>query len=194
MWKPLSQLSSKKSKENYLVYNCANCPMSLFIDIVVTGNLGTVTPENWQQLMSEYSEMSQNSSAVQGLSLAIDINFYSTRIKNVYFIVNYLNNRRVEGLISQLQEMGFNYSFTDLSKDLPRVMTRIKSDELKLKQAIEKYNTISQSESNTKLDWYRRLGQLAKYQGVASINPALITVLDFVALEKEFVEYVKAQK
>lgn len=168
--------------------------MYVFIDIVVTGELGAMSPDNWQAIMSEYSELSQNPSAVQGLSLSIDIHWYTNRIKNVYFIVNYLNSRRVDGLIETLQSMGFNYQFTDMGKDLQRVLTRIKSDELKLKQAIEKYEIASKAESNTKLDWYRRLGQLAKYQGVANINPALISVLDFVALEKEFIDYVKAQK
>jgi len=169
--------------------------MSAFINILVTGNLGDITHENWQEIHSEYCELSQNSSAVQGLALAIDIQYYKARIENVYFIVNYLNTRRVEGLITELQNMGFNFPFTDLQKDIQRTLTRVKSDELKLKQAVEKYETATKSTGgDTKLDWYRRLGQLAKYQGVANINPALITVMDFVALEKEFMEYVNAQK
>lgn len=194
MLKLLARLSSKKQSPPYLVETCSTLKMSVFIDILVTGELGAITRDNWLAIHSEFCELSQNSSAIQGLALAIDIQYYKARIENVYFIVNYLNRRRVQGLIEQLQDMGFNYSFTDLQKDIQRTLTRVKSDELKLKQAVEKYNTAADTKTDTKLDWYRRLGQLAKYQGVANINPSLITVMDFVALEKEFIEYVNAQK
>ncbi len=195
MFKLSALLSSKKLSKPQVYDTCEACLMSIFIDCVVTGDVSLVGGiEAWEKLYSEFSEISGNSTANNGLRLAIDIAYYTNRIKNIYFIVNYLNGRRVEGLVKELQKMGFNLAFTDLRNDLQRVLTRVKTDELRLSSAISKYNALSSGKEATKLDWLRRLAQLAKYQGVATINAALITVMDFVALEKEFKEYVKAQK
>lgn len=203
MLKSLARLFSKKLKRHYSVYsNCTDLPMSRFIEITVTGNLtnllisGTCDELDkvWEQIYSEYAEASNNTSATHGLQIAIDISYLTYRLNNIYSIVNYLRDRKVPALIDELRLMGFNYKFIDLQGDLNRVLTRCKSDDMRLNVALEKYNKAKTTEKATRLEWQQRLSQLAKYQGVPYINPALISVLGFVALEKQFSQYIEMQK
>lgn len=193
---------SKKQKPPFSAYNnCSELPMSRFIDITVTGDLKYLLISGecdnltviWEQIYSEYTEISAGSVGSHGLKLAINIEYYTARIKNIYSIVNYLRIRRVDGLIDELKGMGFNFKFDDLPADLNRVLIKTKTDEMHLKNAQTQYGALQGGEKSTKIDWHRKLAQIGKYNQ-QHYNPALISVMDFVALEKEFKEYVSMMR
>jgi hypothetical protein len=175
--------------------------MSRFIDITVTGDLKYLLISGecdnltviWEQIYSEYTEISAGSVSSHGLKLAINIEYYTARIKNIYSIVNYLRIRKVDGLIDELKGMGFNFKFDDLPADLNRVLIKTKTDEIHLKNAQTQYSSLQGGEKSTKVEWHRKLAQIGKYNQ-QHYNPALISVMDFVALEKEFKAYIDVQR
>lgn len=190
-------------RPQFSVYkDCSELPLWNFIEIVVTGDLKHLQisgecpnlPEVWEQIHNEYAEISQNLSSVHGLNTAIDIVYYTEKLRITHLCVNHLLLKRSEILIDILRDNGFNYKFNDLDGDLKRVITRSKTDELQLSQAKLKYDNLQLTNKSTRLEWRQRLSQLAKFQGVSHINSALISVIDFVALEKEFKQFIEASK
>lgn len=174
-----------------------------FIKIVTTGDLkwliksGTPTGLNviWDTIHSEYAEISENTSTSESLEMCVDIAYYKARIANTRDIVEYLRQRNVPELITELQEMGYNFTFLQLETDLDRVLTQSKGDEMRLAQAEARYiEKSTDSEQATEIEWRRRIAQISKYQGGGMINAALISVYDFVALEREFSDYIDMMK
>lgn len=174
--------------------------MSRFIKIACTGDLSHLgrcqEPEAlWQKIHSEYTELSGDASSSRGLELAKQITFLINKINITNSICYHLSTRgRIEGLIKELQHMGYRLKFDDLDRDLQRVISLSKSDHVKLSAAKDAYSKLNTGDKTTEFNWYQTLSALAKYRQVAVINPALITVVEFIAMEKDFKEYINAMK
>lgn len=172
--------------------------MSRFIKVTVTGDLSHLgrcsDPEKlWESIYSEYTELSGDTTNNQGLVLAKQITTLTNRINITNSIVYYLSLRgRVDELVIELQNMGYRLKFTDLEADLERVIALSKSDHMKLTAAKAAYDKLETGNKTTEMDWYRMLSAIAKYRQVVSINPSLITVLEYIAIEKDFKEYCNA--
>lgn len=200
-WKTLSQYFSKNSKpqpsELDQYPDCASLPFLNFMKITVTGDLShlgrCIDPvATWQRIYSEYTEMSGD---IRGLELAKQITFLTNKINITNSIVNFLDLRgNIPELVTELQSMGYRLKFVDLSADLLRVISISKTDMMKLAAAQAAYNKLGEGEKATELNWYRALSALAKHRGVMSINPALISVTEYVAMDSEFREYNEYMK
>lgn len=176
---------------------CTDLPMSRFIKVTTTGDLSHLgrckNPEAlWEAIHSEYSELSGDTQASQGLQLAKQITTLQNRINITNLIVNYLSLRgRVDELVQELKNMGFRLKFIDLAADLPRVLSLSKSDHVKLAAAQSAYDKMEGGEKTTTKDWYMMLSSLAKHRGVANINPEAITVMEYICMQNEFKDYCK---
>lgn len=179
---------------------CIDLLMNRFIKITVTGDLSHLgncsNPEElWERIHSEYTELSGDVSNSRGLELAKQITFLTNKINITNEIVAYLDARgRVDELVQELKNMGYRLTFTDLPADLKRVLSLSKTDHVKLKDAQSQYEALETGEKTTEFQWYQMLAALAKHRGVQVINPALITVMEYIAMEKEFKDYVQAMK
>lgn len=187
-----------------VVPTCNTLKLSKFIDVIITGDLSHLgkleDPEQaWQDIYSEYVEMSQDQQSTRALTLANQISYYTNRINITNEAVNYLANRGyVQSICEGLKQMGYRLPFNEnnLQADLNRVLSLSKSDHVKLQHATEQYNKIVKTDAAkvTKFDWYQILSALAKHRGVVSISPDMITVTEYIAMDLEFRAYVAALK
>lgn len=194
----INQVINETSKTEFT--NCTDLPFLNFIKITTTGDLKWVgrcaDPEKlWQAIHSEYTELSGDQSNSRGLELAKQISFLTNKINITNLIVYQLSLRgRNDDLVIELKNMGYRLTFKDFEKDLERVLSLSKSDHVRLKDAQTQYDEIEKGEKATEKDWYRILSALAKHRQVASINPALITVMEYICMDLEFKEYINAMK
>lgn len=170
--------------------------MSRFIKVTVTGNLSHLgrceDPEKlWEAIHSEYTELSGSEQSNQALSLAKQITTLTNRINITNQIINYLSLRgRIDELVTELKNMGYRLAFVDLEADLKRVISLSKSDHVKLVAAQTAYDKLQKGTAHTtEFDWYKMLSAIAKYRQVVSINPELITVMEYIAMDKDFRMY-----
>jgi|GEM_PF-5814441 len=189
----INQVISETAKSDFT--SCSDLPMLNFIKITTTGDLkwlGRATdPEAlWQAIHSEYTELSGDASSSRALELAKQITFLTNKINITNLICFHLSLRgHIEGLVNELKKMGYRLTFTDLAADLNRVLSMSKSDHVKLKAAKDQYAKLDTGEKTTEFVWYQTLSAMAKHRQVMNINPALISVVEYVAMEKEFRMY-----
>jgi hypothetical protein len=180
--------------------NCADLPMLNFIKITVTGDLKWLGkcayPEKlWESIHSEYCELSGDTQSSIAFDLAKQIHFLTNKINITNSIVNILSLRGFnEVLIAELKGMGYRLQYVDLERDLLRTLSLSKSDHIKLDAAKEKYTKLSTGKETSEFEWYQILSALAKHRQIVSINPALISVTEYVAMDKEFRDYINMMK
>lgn len=169
-----------------------------FIKITITGDLKWLgrcanPDELWRSIHSEYTELSGDAQSSRGLELAKQITFLTNKINITNSIVYHLSLRgRIKELVNELKQMGYRLNYTDLEKDLQRTLILSKSDHVKLAVAKEQYAKLETGEKTSEKNWYQMLGAIAKYRQVMSINPALITVMEYICMERDFREYCMA--
>lgn len=190
---------SSKPQQSDEFTGCIDLPMSRFIKVICTGDLSylgiCVDKETlWQKIHSEYAELSGDTSSSRGLELAKQITFLTNRINITNAIISHLSIRRVDGLVEELKIMGYRLKFDDFEKDLQRVLSLSKSDHVKLANAQAAYKEIKTGDKTTEFMWFQILSSIAKYRQVAVINPALITVVEFIAMDKDFRNYIASIK
>jgi hypothetical protein len=174
--------------------------MSRFIKITVTGDLShlgrCINPtELWKRIHSQYTELSGDTTNTRALQLAKQITFLTNKINITNEIVNYLDKRGfVQELVNELKYMGYRLTYTDLKADLHRTLSLSKSDHIKLKGLTAQYDALNKGDAVSEFNWYQILSALAKHRQVSVINPAMITVMEYCAMEKDFREYVSAMK
>lgn len=165
-----------------------------FIEIVTSK---VPEPDWWQPVYDEYNELSGSSGEKKALDLAKIIEYIKTRINIVKCIVERLWIRRINGSIELLNEMGFMFEFTDLRGDLERVILMLKGEEIELNRAIADYAELEkggeQKEKFTALNWYSVLAMLGKHNA-AVLNPRTLTVIEYVAYDLQFRQWVEMNK
>lgn len=110
-------------------------------------------------------------------------------------IIYHLSIRgRIDELVDELKNMGYRLSYSDLDADLKRTISLSKSDHVKLQMAQTQYDALETGDKVTEFSWYQTLSALAKHRQVNVINPALITVLEYICMQKEFSDYINAMK
>lgn len=194
----INQVINETAKSEFT--NCADLPFLNFIKITVTGDLkwlGRCTdPEAlWQAIHSEYTELSGDASNSRGLELAKQISYLTNRVNITNLICYHLSMRgRIDELVKELQNMGYRLKYTDLETDIKRTLSLSKSDHVKLKAAQSAYKGLEKGERVSEFNWYQTLSALAKHRQVNVINPALITVIEYIAMEKEFRDCISAMR
>lgn len=153
-------------------------------------------PEWWPLFYEEYNELTASSKQPgenKSLDLAIQINYIRTRITIVQTIVERLWVRRNDEAIELLIEMGFGLSFENLRPDLERVILMLKGEEIDLNRAVAEYGELekkAETGKSTELIWYNVLAMLGKHNNY-QINPRIITVMEYIALDSQFRAWVK---
>jgi hypothetical protein len=198
----LNQSSSPKSKLVYLAgecyLTCDELPMYNFIELSVSGDakwlVKSGTPNTAQALeaiQSEYAELSGDDSQSEILKASINLEYFTNKLRIFTDIVETLRLRPVLALCDVLKEMGFNFDFNDLQSDLTRAETQSKQWIVKINHAKHILDSRKNNTSPpTKKVWYDRLSHIAKYRQVVSINPRNITVMEYIAMDKDFTDYV----
>lgn len=194
----INQVINETAKSDFT--NCSDLPFINFIKITVTGDLKWLgrcaDPEAlWQSIHSEYTELSGDTSNTRGLELAKQIGYLTNRINITNMIIYHLSIRgRIDELIDELKNMGYRLSYSDLDADLKRTISLSKSDHVKLQAAQTQYDALETGDKVTEFSWYQTLSALAKHRQVNVINPALITVIEYIAMQKDFSDYINAMK
>lgn len=146
-------------------------PLHIFIEIVVTGDTSPVG-DAWLNIFSEYCEAIGNGELSESLRLAIQINYLTNRI----YIV-----KSGAHLPELLTEMGFR------TTDPKRVLTLLKSDEVKLIKATADYKKLqSKQTAPTRADFAKDLVTLSKHMGY--------TISKFKIMVAEYVEMINDLK
>lgn len=189
-------LKSSKPQRSDDYTSCSDLPLLRFIKVITTGDLShlgyAINPhELWANIHSEYVQLSGDQQSNRALDLLKQITTLTNRINITNQICAYLTQRNVPELIDVLANMGYRITRINLEQDLKIVLSLSKSDHVKLAFATEQYAKLpkGQVSENTELAWYKTLAVFAKFQGVSVINPALITVMDFCAIDRNFKEY-----
>lgn len=170
-------------------------PLYNFIEITVTSDLkwlvkeGNV-PDNiedvWAEIFSQYEEQSSDGSVSKGLKTTIDLAYLTNKIIQVKNVVQYLRVQRSELLIEALRnKFGYKLKYADLTKDLDRTLTLLKSDELKVIKLTAEYEKLSTQAGMTREDYNDILVSLAKYMGFMP-NKHQITVSEYLSMIKDF--------
>lgn len=177
--------------------SCSDLPMFNFIKITTTGDLKWIgkcedPAKLWEQIHSEYTELSGDQQSSRSLELAKQISFITNKINITNTIIQHLATRgNVPELVLELQNMGYRLKYIDLDKDLQRTISLSKSDHIKLSSLKEQYAKLATGETTTEFQWVEILSALAKHRQVMVINPALITVTEYLAMGKEFRMWIK---
>lgn len=136
----------------------------------------------WEKIHEEYTVLTKDNTFSASFRLVKEVHTLNNKINIIEPIVKHLSIRYVPELFMQLRKMGFNHPFTEQSyiKDLKKVVIQRKSMMLRLKQANDELNKLSDKPSDTKQDYYDMLSVLGKFKG-ADINPKNYTVMQFIS-------------
>lgn len=178
--------------------NCAELPLNLFIQCVVTQKLhgliisGKPTDEQlneaWGNINQDYQDLTEDHDGDYLLGLFSNISYLDERLRIIYNIVAYLEIKRSEGLILLLQEMGFDFEYSEesLLTDLKLTVSQAKFDKVNLEmQQNELKELQSKGKQPTEYDYDSILSTLSKYQGY-QLRSKDLTVTEFIAILNRF--------
>jgi len=178
--------------------SCDELPMYNFIKLSVSGDAKWLvksgnpdTDAALEAIQSEYAELSGDDSQSEILKASINLEYFTNKLRIFTDILSVLRVRYVAELIPVLKEMGFNFAFTDLQTDLNRAETQSKQWIVKINHSkhildSRKTNTEPPSEKI----WYTRLDAISKARTIPPIDSRNITVMQYIAMDKDFTEYV----
>lgn len=166
--------------------------MDVFIRIVCSGNTAPLTPENWQEVLSDYLELSASKQAKRQLKFQCEIEYinneiYLTRLLCASFAENYHN-----GFAERLRKRGYRYPFTPESylKDIETVLIQLKSKETRVKQLTqEQADNQGKNTEPKEQDFLIQLADIAEWLKVPVIHAHELTVAEYCAKLVRFTEY-----
>lgn len=195
----LSRIFSKKQdyQDNKGPRNCTEMKIGNFVSVICQKE---EQPFFWEDIFSEYIELTENQSNNTILELAKAAKIYTDK----YLIIS-----KMCSIALLLQEQAGYEEFNSLIREMTRVRGgkgKITREELrrhvnvgesfKLK-ANEKNAEIKALTRNTKesteKDWYDQLSLLGKYQGYR-INPQTVSVLEYCVILNSFKKEVAKQQ
>lgn len=170
--------------------SCDTLPLYNFIEVVVVGDFKSLVVwgwvrdpgKAWEDIHEEYTTLTKDTKFSSSFRLLKEVHVLRNKLNAIKFMVRHLANRYVPGLFKELNLMGFSHPFTEESyqKDLKKVMIQRKSMILRLKQAQTELQSMAETETASKQDYYDMLSILGKYKG-ADINPKNYTVMQFIS-------------
>jgi len=190
----------RRSIPSSLFIHANQTPLDVFIDCLVNKNLvrlvraGKATSrelsEAWEQLFSEYCELSGSPKYQHMLNLLRQMGGMKSKILSVKLCITVLESRHSEKCIQVLKRFGYKHHFNPgdqeaYYKDLKAVATKIKSTELALDQAEKEYTKLIEKtgEKITEQQFDEALLDLSKYMGYR-IDKHQITVAEYVLMIK----------
>lgn len=185
---------SKEPEEIFYYTSIYDLPLYNFVRISLGDDAEKllVKPETWQKILLQYSSASGDKNIEHLFILARDIVYLSNRLKIIDTIVAQLTTRRIDGLVELLKnDLGFNFEFVDLDVDLKRVISKSKSEVIKLKLAQTQYDEMqnTKGDSATEESWADEISVLSKFQGY-TIKQKDITVGEYLSIKKAYVREI----
>lgn len=200
----MRKLNKKRGNLNPDIVNdyykdCSELPLWNFIKCTVSKNLNYLiisgTPDvelmkkSWNDITNEYSDLSDDGTTSYILNLFSQISYLDEKLRIVYNIIAFIENRRSEELIKILQEdLGFGYSYSEetIEDDLRATVSEIKIDKVNLDLSeIELKAYKEKSVEPNEVDYVKLIVRLGKHQGYP-IKQKETTVLEFVAILNDF--------
>lgn len=198
-----NRITGKQAKEADNLYrHCGNTPLDVFIDVLVNKNFrrlirwGGATDKQlykaWEQLFSEYAELSETPQYKKMIGLSKEIGQLQSKIMTVNICIQVLNNRYSDAAVSALKRLGYSVYF-DLNdkqkyqKALISVRKKVKAAELTLMQRTGQYDEMIAGVKEGKLteDYFTEmLVELSKFMGYR-LNASEITVTEFVTISNK---------
>jgi hypothetical protein len=184
-----------------LYTRCRETPLDVFIDVLVNKHMirlvhhGKATQcqinEAWEILFTEYCELSGSPQYLKLLNLTREIGALQTKLLTIQLCIRVIGFRNSQKCVATLRRFGYNYKFNPQDpegyvKDLKAVITKSKSAELALDQALSSYEKMfAESNGNhlTEDHFVTVLVELSKFMGFR-INPREITVSEYIAIIK----------
>lgn len=184
--------------------DCSELILWNFVKCITTKNLnyliisGQPSQENlskaWIDIGDEYADLSQDNLHDFLLNLMSQISYLDEKLRIVYNIVAYLENKRSEGLIEVLQndlEFPYEYSEESIQQDLKMTVNDIKMDQINLELShVELKAFRDKNTEPTEIDYNKLISRVSKYQGYA-IKQKETTLLEFTVMLNDFVSSTK---
>lgn len=181
--------------------SCDELPMYNFIKLNVFGDAKWLiksgnpdTEDALEAIQSEYAELSGDTSTNSLLKASIQYTYLTNKMAIFNDIVSFLRIRSNTDLIAELVSMGFNFKFTDLETDLSRCELQSKQWIIKINHAKQILESRPKQEATTEKAWYDSLQAIAQQRGIASINPRLISVIEYIVMEQAFTQHINMLK
>lgn len=195
--------SSARYNPANLYQHCSECPLDVFIDVLVNHNLhrlvrsGKPTEDEigkaWQNLFFEYCDLSGTKSYRQLFAINKEIGILHSRRLMIQLCVRVLSVHPMESAKIELRRAGYNYAFDYTNKesylkDLNTVIERSRSIEIALKEREFEYQQAVSAYGGKELtehDFERILVELSKYMGFR-LAPREMTVSEYVAILQKY--------
>jgi len=169
-----------------------------FIKLSVSGDAkwlvksGTPSTEAaLEAIQSEYTELSGDDSQSEILKASINLEYFTNKLRIFTDILSVLRVREVPELCEVLRQMGFNFEFTDIQSDLNRAETQSKQWIVKINHSKHILDSRKiNSEPPSEKIWYARFDAISKARTIPPIDARNITVMQYIAMDKDFTEYV----
>ena len=184
-----------------LYRHCSELPLDNFIACVVDKTYkvlikyGHASPYDlsrlWDNIYSEFSEMSGSPAFKLIMSLSKDIGFLESKLLNITLCMGTMPRLADARMIKILKNYGFNYAFNindpkQYRLDLDAVFIRSRAIKLALEQKRNEYNSAIKgmgSREVTREDFSVIIASLSKYMGFR-IDPRQTTVSEYVSYRK----------
>lgn len=199
LWKLIARKQATSQPSN-LFLHCNQTPLDVFIDVLVNKNMsrlirfGKATQrelsEAWEQLFTEYCEISGSPQYQHMLNLLRQIGGMKSKILSVQLCITVLNSRYSSKCQKTLKSFGYNFHFdaddsVSYLKDLKAVATKIKSTEFALEQAEKEYKKLIEKtdEKVTEKQFDEAIIELSKYMGYR-VDRKQVTVTEYVYMTR----------
>lgn len=206
LWSRLLRARKALSPQEVLYQNL-DLPLSVFIRCVVHGDLSALIirdvngnvvgqpsevdiAQAWSNIYSQYLDANNDSQVSYIIQLQKDISLLTSHVIEVEGAIFYLGILHHDGLVKILKDNGYDYT-----GDLEIVSNQLSMKRQQLESKVKEYKDYQDAHANDEINesyFLKTLVRLAKYQGVALIRTKDISVIEFVTLLKDYIEYVNA--
>jgi hypothetical protein len=194
--------------KDQLYQKCSEFTVDRFISVVVDNDFSVLVKtkgaikakkkhliEAWDKIYSEYSELLQNDEQKVYLVLIKERCALQSKIYVTQLLVESISKRYNEESLKVLKRLGFEFPFTKKSyiKDLNKVLTLIKSDQLQLVSVETQLKPFMKDVKINRSDILDLLILLSKHNGYA-IKEEDTTLQSYISHLNAFKRWQAAQK
>lgn len=207
----LRKLPGRLESPRTQLYRDLSLPLNLFIRALVHSDLSALVisghPKSedlalaWASIYNQYLDLSAESETMYILQIRREITLLKSHISETEACVMFLRTVYHKDLVRILNSNGYKDNIPEDDEERISVLVTIENKLPQKKLALagrqKEYDDYLEAHKNdevTEAYFTRTLIRLAKYQGVAIIRAKDITVMEFIELMKEYVEYVNTIK
>jgi len=198
----ISFFSSKHADKSQVYNRCSDITLDKFIDCIVDHNFNRLIKSGkpskeailkaWDDILSEYSELTATSGYKEMLSLTKEIGSLNCKITSVNLCLQVLSYQYSQECVDVLAKFGYRKKFdiTNIENyiaDLTSISNKLKTTILALNQRTQEYKTLIQKaggETPSRDYYIKILVELSKYMGFR-IKAEEISVSEYVSIMKK---------